>query len=1316
MNPKILRLTTQTVGSRLSWMASRLALLFLLSLPVSASVVVTKSDSRGVAFRYEPGEPVLDFGFQVSDSGVPGVRQVKVTFPDADNLAGPGEIDLPVKVVRVGIPQTGGAKLSFRTGPVHEYRGIIVPTAVPVGIGNGGREAVSWNSGQNPSDQMQVPVVELRPVQQLRDIRFVEVRIMPAVYRPDTKTLAIHELIEVELTFDSAIRNRESQTQHPKTDPLDPVIGQMLLNGKQALNWKVGHETDRRCFFDRAPYWVKIKVDSTGLYRILGSALEAAGANIATIDPNTLALFSVGEHDPEKPFPDTMCEVPMLVTGDEDGRFDRQDKIIFYGLAARHWTSAGSNFVTNYYTRYNAYWLSWGGRPGKRIMQGFGPDTSETRILRDGLEKVRREQDTDCPARSGLLWIWRTLTKDSYRQETRLDIELQLPNPVVIERISGRLYSESMANCLALYLNHRLLDTFRFDVAGPSEPKDFSVQSGLPANFSSNKLTLVLTGDGAKKVHLDYLEVEYRRRLSLYRGQLHFIVPDTGTFRFEVSDVPARPLIIDVTDRYAPRMNDGFEQTDNKVRFCYRVWRPTEFCIATEDQLLAPASMSLRQPGKIRSGAVQADYWVITPAEYLPAATRLARYRSDNVAGFPGCRTRVAVLEDIYDEYGFGMEEPGAIKWFLADKRPAYGLLCGDATYDYLNNLKRQQNPGVPAYEFGFGLDPSGIQGLLTQAYDAWYADFDGNGSSPDMILGRVTCRTGQELAKFVDKLVAYEKEPAGMWNKRFLLLADDEWQGRGSPDPISFGHIRQAEGISVLPGSLMEPVKVYLTEYPFTGIKSKAQAKLELLRQLVRGCLALVFFGHGDAFDLCHESVFNVSEVDKVENGPRLPFCFFGSCSVGRFEDTRYECIAEELVRRPDGGAIATVAATKATASGVNEVFCRHMFVPLFRDSAPEPVIGTAFYAAWPVNRIYHLFGDPATRIRRPRRSTQNLTVWPDTLQPGIHIRARTIVELPEAVFSWTAFGPRRYRIYRSERGETGYYLPGLELSRGNGQTRTGQLGFTVQFPLGVPLDTVFVGDGFYTPVPKTCRVSVSLGCDSADVSLLADTLAFGTEPVPSTDRTGPKATLFFQDKVLEDNCQVPARFVLEGVVSDSSGVMTCRIPGYEPLFFVNSRENETDLTDVLVFDDSSSTTARFRLAVKLDGPFDTLWVIAADNVLNRSITSMVVKPVLTDQRLVLDSTLVYPNPVRREAYFTFRLNRAASVRVRIFTLQGRMLRDLGDITGVFGYNQVIWDGKDRDGQMLPNGVYLVSLSARTAGPTGADAVSVRERFLVLR
>ena len=94
-----------------------------------------------------------------------------------------------------------------------------------------------------------------------------------------------------------------------------------------------------------------------------------------------------------------------------------------------------------------------------------------------------------------------------------------------------------------------------------------------------------------------------------------------------------------------------------------------------------------------------------------------------------------------------------------------------------------------------------------------------------------------------------------------------------------------------------------------------------------------------------------------------------------------------------------------------------------------------------------------------------------------------------------------------------------------------------------------------------------------------------------------------------------------------------------------------------------------------------------------------------------------MYPNPVKSHCRFTFMLSRQADVRVRVYSMAGRLVRDLGFRPGDFGYNDVEWDGRDGDGNLPANGVYLFALTAQVdEGPGRQQRVTVRDKLLVLK
>jgi flagellar hook assembly protein FlgD len=84
------------------------------------------------------------------------------------------------------------------------------------------------------------------------------------------------------------------------------------------------------------------------------------------------------------------------------------------------------------------------------------------------------------------------------------------------------------------------------------------------------------------------------------------------------------------------------------------------------------------------------------------------------------------------------------------------------------------------------------------------------------------------------------------------------------------------------------------------------------------------------------------------------------------------------------------------------------------------------------------------------------------------------------------------------------------------------------------------------------------------------------------------------------------------------------------------------------------------------------------------------------------------YPNPFHPPTQGTtvaWKLDDDASVRVRIFTLGGDLVRDQsfdrGAIGGRLGLNEWIWDGKNGSGNVVASGGYIALVEASGAGQT---------------
>ena len=78
------------------------------------------------------------------------------------------------------------------------------------------------------------------------------------------------------------------------------------------------------------------------------------------------------------------------------------------------------------------------------------------------------------------------------------------------------------------------------------------------------------------------------------------------------------------------------------------------------------------------------------------------------------------------------------------------------------------------------------------------------------------------------------------------------------------------------------------------------------------------------------------------------------------------------------------------------------------------------------------------------------------------------------------------------------------------------------------------------------------------------------------------------------------------------------------------------------------------------------------------------------------------YPNPFSSDTYFTFKLTTIPEeLKIKIFTIAGRLVKqfDVKSSELNYDFNRIYWNGRDQDGDLLANGVYLYKIITAKSG-----------------
>ena len=73
------------------------------------------------------------------------------------------------------------------------------------------------------------------------------------------------------------------------------------------------------------------------------------------------------------------------------------------------------------------------------------------------------------------------------------------------------------------------------------------------------------------------------------------------------------------------------------------------------------------------------------------------------------------------------------------------------------------------------------------------------------------------------------------------------------------------------------------------------------------------------------------------------------------------------------------------------------------------------------------------------------------------------------------------------------------------------------------------------------------------------------------------------------------------------------------------------------------------------------------------------------------------YPNPFNPETQIQYAIPKNGQVTIAIYDILGRLVRTLVDEDKPAGFYQVTWNGKNKDGKLVSNGIYLLQMKAGT-------------------
>ena len=341
-----------------------------------------------------------------------------------------------------------------------------------------------------------------------------------------------------------------------------------------------------------------------------------------------------------------------------------------------------------------------------------------------------------------------------------------------------------------------------------------------------------------------------------------------------------------------------------------------------------------------------------------------------------------------------------------------------------------------------------------------------------------------------------------------------------------------------------------------------------------------------------------------------------------------------------------------------------------------------------------YILMSDPALRLASPTRKGRVDSVSPSVFQAmgTVSYTGSTDTTLaPEARAAITVYDTPTpvtrsvYNSYNNTTGSISYVLPGKRIFRG--LISVNDRDFSGNFTL--PKDIKYSGTGGILRVQYWDDTGL-------DGSVFIDTLKFMGTDSTAIDNEGPEILFISDNMVLLNGDHFSANEPLEIEISDEQGINLTGAAGHGITLAIDEDwENAFDVTELFEYDLDHSDMGRLSAFLADIQPGEHLVSAKAwDSQNNPSEASVRLEFFAANDFRIYD-LFNFPNPMRNHTEVTYMLSHPAEVNYAIYTLAGRKI--ISDSQGYQnqGFNSFPWDGHDRFGNQLANGVYILVIEA---------------------
>ncbi|MCX7908329.1 MAG: type IX secretion system sortase PorU [Ignavibacteria bacterium] len=1183
-----------------------------------------------------------------------------------------------------------------------------------------------------------------------RNLPLAQLFIVVAKYYPQTNSIYIPNSIDIDIQFKPTYR---LSTQE---------IYQDIINVKQAKDWLIELDKPNPIktkkedeILSQNNTFVKIKIGKEGIYRIDASMLSSIGINIPSNLINTIKIYG-GDgkpliEPPTDPKNNSLNQIPIIVRTKQNGELDY---ILFYGIGTQgfEYSSGIFRFYQNPYSNFNYYLLTWGGDTGLRIQPIQEPEKCDNPIIPQSyVERIYYLEEITNPFNSGSgnIWFGASIFPRYFANPLH---DLNRNGEILYRFYVAQNYTDEMDNLFGQFTffegNNKIGEVYI--------PKCVTYEEAKARIFEGKLSAMLLPSDNRSYLKIEYktptgatssatpffnrYEIHYPRQFKAIDKSIGFFTdPKTqGCYEYQISGFDGEIVGLDVTDPTYPLQINNRSVVLNAFNFRVQLDSNQIKRFYISSNFIKPEIQKIEIAG-LRTNPLNSEVLVITHSSLLNSAKKYKEFREKTT----NLKISVVNIEDIYNEYSYGIPDPMAIRYFLSDAlmnwsvKPFYVILWGDGHYDFRNIATKKTN-FVPAFQVSDNL--YSFTSTVSYTSDDFYAFLIGNDWVIDVAIARIPIYDDQTGMIYVDKLINYDtSQDKSRWRTTVLFCADDSPQSKNSYDGTL--HTRDSELIAnnYVPSDFLVK-KIYLPEYPTENIpggRRKPLATADLVRTINEGTLLVNWLGHGNPRVWAHEELFDRDQtISLFSNKDKLFVGIAATCDFGRYDMTDIKSGTEELLFYRKGGAIAYFSATRAVYTTDNRIFNENIIKEIFKrnKNGNYQTLGEAYFqvkqkSIGDNHRKYLLFGDPLITpiipeniVRLNKINQINLLRYP--IDSTVYINANT-----RLIFEGQIINPKDSSLIKNFNGfveivvnDVGYYKIVTDID--NSKHSIYKEGGIIAKGTFAVKNGTFNGEFFITDELSFLKGNISIKFFASDTA--NNIFAKGYEnriKIAGIDTTNtffdsepPIISIYIDDTTFNNGDVVSNPPTLIVKLYDNTAINTTGVGiGHLIEAWIDDNPESIDLTN---FYESSTTNPKegiIKKPLNILPPGKHIVKVRAWDIFNNfSIQSAEFTILDPSAGIILLNPLVLPNPAQGQLAIRVQhnINEPYEVTLKVYNYFGQTIFESSKDFNKLKNFEISYDCKDFSGNILPSGIYIYSINVKT----NTKNASISGKFAIVR